>query len=133
MAIDDEDAFFTTQLLEEFNTQQECHISVSSSSPSIQYVPSSPTPSVQEVASPLPLPFCVNAKGLHPPMLPGIAETILQIAKEGEDLNNTACAVVYSLITTIHCQTNITNQQLTEAHTHINRLKGIVTQHQNKI
>jgi len=115
MAIDNEDTSFATQLLEEFNTQQEHHISVSSSLLSVQYIPSSPTPSVQEVASPLPLPICINAEGLHPPMSPGTAETILRIAEEGEDLDNTTHTMTYGLITTIHCQTNIANQQLTEA------------------
>jgi len=61
-------------------------------------------------------------------MSPGMAETILRISKEGKDLNNTACAMAYGLITTIHCQTDIANQQLTKAHTHINQLKRIVQQ-----
>src|SRR6266851_790228 len=63
-----EDITFTTQLLNEFNAHQEHHISVSSSlMPLVQYVPSSPTLSIQEVALPPPLHIRFNPKGPHPP------------------------------------------------------------------
>src|SRR6266851_3696327 len=73
-----DDATFATQLLNKFNTQQEHHISILLTS-LVQYVPSSPTLSIQEVALPPPLHICINPnpKGPHPPMSPGIAETIL--------------------------------------------------------
>jgi|SRR5216683_7198972 len=74
---------FTAQLLEEFNACQEQHILVSSTVLA-QYVPSSPTPSVQEVAPPAPLHICIHKLAISPdpniphlPILPGMAETIL--------------------------------------------------------
>src|SRR5216683_5819581 len=69
---------FTTQLLNEFNAQQECHISVLSTS-LVQYIPSFPTPSMQEVAllPPLHIHINPNPKGPHLPMLPSTAKTIL--------------------------------------------------------
>src|SRR5216683_5722611 len=82
-----ENTTFATQLLKEFNARQEHHISVSLSAPSVQYVPSSPSPLTQEVASPPPLHICFNPKGPHPPMLPCIAKTILHMAEDREDLN----------------------------------------------
>src|SRR5216683_8336780 len=91
----DNDATFTTQLLEEFNAQQAHHISVSSSS-SVQHVPHSPTPSMQEVASPPPLHIHINPNptNLHPPILPGSAETILHM-DEGSNLHNTTHTITY--------------------------------------
>src|SRR6266851_8268417 len=110
-----EDITFTTQLLNEFNAHQEHHISVSSSlMPLVQYVPSSPTLSIQEVALPPPLHIRFNPKGPHPPMSPGTAETILCM-EEGVDLDTTTHAMAYSLITTIHQWTNLANQHLEEA------------------
>src|SRR6266851_606211 len=69
---------FTTQLLNKFNTRQEHHISISSTS-LVQYAPSSPTSSVQEIALPPPLHICIypDPKGPHLPMSPRTAETIL--------------------------------------------------------
>src|SRR6266853_6817808 len=48
-----DDAIIAANLLQEFNNRQTRHISVSSSTDSsVQYVPHSPTPSVQELPSP---------------------------------------------------------------------------------
>ncbi len=92
-------ASFATQLLNEFNAQQECHILVSLAS-SVQYVPSSPTLSMQEVASPPPLHVCINPNpnAPHPSMSPSIAKMILCM-DQGDDLQTTAHAIAYSLIT----------------------------------
>ena len=97
-----EDTTFTTQLLKEFNTQQTCHISVSSTDSLVQYVPHSPTPSVQEVASPPPLCICIasDSVGHYPLISPGSAETILYM-EVGNDLNNTVHTIAYSLISTV--------------------------------
>src|SRR5216683_3327708 len=46
------EAVITTNPLREFNARQERHISVSSSESEVQYVPHSPTPSIQELSSP---------------------------------------------------------------------------------
>src|SRR6266851_1105504 len=94
---------FTTELLTEFNNHQAHHISVLSTNSSVQYVPHSPTPSIQEVASPPPLQVCIGTNGIgHYPLIsPGSAETILCM-EDGNDLHDTAHAVAYSLITTIH-------------------------------
>ncbi len=58
-------------------------------------------------------------------MLPGTAKTILYM-EDREDLNNTARTMAYGLITTIHQWTNLANQHLKEAHTHINQLNGVI-------
>src|SRR6266851_5894635 len=72
-----EDTSFATQLLTEFNNQQAHHISVSSTSSSIQYVPHSPTLSVQEVASPplLHVRIAPNPEGHYPPISLRLAKT----------------------------------------------------------
>src|SRR6266851_4979215 len=123
-----EDVNFTTTLLNEFNAWQERHISVLSSAPLVQYVPSSPSPSVQEVALPPPLHIHFNPKGPHPPMSPSTAKTILRMVEDREDLNTTACTVAYGLATTICRQTNMANQHLEEACICINQLNGVVQQ-----
>src|SRR6266851_4437500 len=72
------DASFATQLLTEFNNRQAYHISVLSMSSSVQYIPHSPTPSMQEVAS-LPLlhiHIAPSLTGHYPPISPGSAEMI---------------------------------------------------------
>src|SRR6266851_10115909 len=94
-----EDAQFVTNLLQDFNDQQTRHISVSSTNSSVQYIPHSPTPSIQEVASPPPLQVCIGTNGVrHYPLIsPGSAETILCM-EDGNDLHDTAHAVAYSLI-----------------------------------
>src|SRR5216684_5678535 len=96
-----DDAIITANLLQEFNDHQACHISVSSTDSSVQYVPHSPTPSIQEVASPPPLRVRITADGVghYPPISPGSAETLL--CMEDNNLTNTARAIAYSLISTV--------------------------------
>src|SRR6267154_6546227 len=96
-----EDAQFAANILQEFNDHQACHISVLSTNSSVQYVPHSPTPSIQEVASPPPLQVCIGTNGIgHYPLIsPGSAETILCL--EDNDLTDTARAVAYGLISMV--------------------------------
>src|SRR6266853_1307236 len=104
------DAQFATNLLQEFNARQACHISVSSTDSSVQYVPHSPTPSIQEVPSPPPLQVRITTDGVghYPPLSPGSAETLLRM--EDNNLTDTACAVAYSLISTVQRHTTLTDQ-----------------------
>src|SRR5712671_354002 len=76
-----EDTQFAANLLQEFNNQQTCHILVSSTNSSVQYVPHSPTLSIQEVASLPLLRVCIGTNGIrHYPLIsPGLAETILRM------------------------------------------------------
>src|SRR5713101_9396579 len=77
-----DDAIIAVNLLQEFNDRQARHISVSSSSDlSVQYVPHSPTPSVQELPSPPPLRIRLTAAGVahYPPVSPGSAATLLRL------------------------------------------------------
>src|SRR6266851_1678476 len=76
-----DDAQFAANILQEFNDQQTCHISVSSTNSSVWYVPHSPTPSVQEVTSPPLLRVRIGTDGVghYPPISPGSAETILHL------------------------------------------------------
>src|SRR6266851_8410497 len=129
-----EDTTFTTQLLMEFNNRQNRHISVLSTSFSIQYVPHSPTPSVQEVTSPPPLHIHItpDPMGHCPPISPRLAKTILHI-DESSNLQDTTHAIAYGLISTVHQQTATTDQNLAEAHCHINQLTGAVHSHKAKI
>src|SRR5713101_3797518 len=85
-----EDATFATQLLKEINACQAYHISVSLTDSSVQYIPHSPTPSIQEVTSPPPLHIHIAPDGIghHPLISPSSAETILHM-EDGDDLNNT--------------------------------------------
>src|SRR5216683_6567597 len=96
-----EDAQFTANLLQESNNRQTRHISVSSTDLSVQYVPHSPTPSIQEVALPPPLRVRITTDGVghYPPISPGSAETLLRM--EDNDLTDTAWAVAYGLISTV--------------------------------
>src|SRR6266851_1010894 len=121
-----EDAQFAANLLQEFNNQQTCHISVSSTDSSVQYVPHSPTPSIQEVASPPPLRVCIATDGVghYPPISPGSAETLLRM--EDSDLTNMACTVAYGLISMVRQCTALTDQRLSKARHHINQLSGTV-------
>src|SRR5712671_5109245 len=85
-----EDAVVAANLLQEFNDRQARHISVSSSdSSSVQYVPHSPTPSVQELPSPPPLRVRLTAEGVahYPPISPGTAATLLSM--ENDSLTDT--------------------------------------------
>src|SRR6266851_1497919 len=93
-----EDTQFATNLLQEFNDRQTCYISVSSTNSSVQYVPHSPTPSVQEVPSPPPLQVRIATDGVghYPPISPGSTKTLLRM--KDNDLTNTAHAVAYGLI-----------------------------------
>src|SRR5713101_7578032 len=76
-----DDAIIATNLLQEFDNRQSRHISVSSTDLSVQYVPHSPTPSVQELPSPPPLRVCITAEGVahYPPVSPGSAVTLLRM------------------------------------------------------
>src|SRR6266851_4011885 len=85
-----DDAIIAVNLLQEFNDRQARHISVSSSSESeVQYVPHSPTPSVQELSSPPPLRVRISTDGVahFPPVSPGSAATLLRM--EDASLNDT--------------------------------------------
>src|SRR6266851_5227799 len=128
-----EDAQFAANLLQEFNNRQTRHISVSSTNLLVQYVPHSPTPSVQEVASPPPLQVCISTDGIghYPPISPGSAETILRL--EDNDLTNTTCAVVHGLISMVQCRTALTDQCLAEARGRINQPAGTVHARQDEI
>src|SRR6266853_2318957 len=96
-----EDAQFAANLLQEFNDCQTRHISVSFTDSSVQYVPHSPTPSIQEVLSPPPLRVCITTDGVghYPPISPGSAQTLLHM--EDNNLTDTTWAVTHGLITTI--------------------------------
>src|SRR6266851_2805986 len=128
-----EDAQFATNLLQEFNNHQNCHISVSSTDSSVLYFPHSPTPSVQEVASPPPLRVCIttDSMGHYPPISPGSAKTLLRM--EDSDLTDTARAVAYGLISTVQRRTTLTDQRLGEARCRINQLAGTVHAREAKI
>src|SRR5216684_5192686 len=128
-----EDAQFATNLLQEFNDRQTRHISVSSTDSSVQYVPHSPTPSIQEVASLPPLRVRIGTDGVshYPPISPGLAETILHM--EDHDLTDTAHAVAYSLILTVRRRTALTNQCLAEARRRINQLASTVHAREGEI
>src|SRR5882757_3285229 len=80
-----DDAVIAVNLLQEFNNRQARHISVSSTdSLSVQYVPHSPTPSVQELPSPPPLRVRITAEGVahYPPISPGPAATLLSMQND---------------------------------------------------
>src|SRR6266851_1436003 len=96
-----EDTQFTTRLLQEFNAQQTHHISVLSTNSSVQYVPHSPTLSIQEVTSPPPLRVHISTNGVrhYPPISPSLAKTILHM--EDSNLTDTAHAVTYGLISMV--------------------------------
>jgi len=122
-----------TRLLQEFNNQQTRHISILSTDLSVQYISHSPTPSIQEVASPPPLCICIATDGIghHPSISPSSAETILHM--EDNNFTNTAHAIAYGLITTVQQCTAITDQRLTEACRCINQLTGTVHSHESEI
>jgi len=121
-----EDAQFADNLLQEFNARQARHISISSTNSSVQYVPHSPTPSIQEVSSPPPLRVRITAGGVghYPPISPGSAETLL--CMEDNDLTDTMRAVAHSLIVTIQRCSTIADQRIAEARRRINPLQGTV-------
>src|SRR6266853_1142887 len=122
-----DDAIITANLLQEFNDRQARHISVSSSTDSsVQYVPHSPTPSVQELSSPPPLRVCISAEGVahYPPISPGSAATLLRM--EDDSLTDTTHAVANGLISTIHRLSTVADQRLAESRRRINQLQGTV-------
>src|SRR6266853_1625966 len=88
-----DDAIIAANLLQEFNDRQAHHISVSSTDSSVQYVPHSPTPSVQELPSPPPLRVRITTEGVghYPPVSPGSAVTLLRM--EDGSLMDTMWAV----------------------------------------
>ena len=90
---------------------------------SIQYVPHSPTPSVQEV-SPPPLRVRLNPPEgeSYAPLSPGSAETLIRLS--GDEFSEIARTVAYGLTATVERRTTIATQQLTAARTHINHLAG---------
>src|SRR5216683_3112367 len=96
-----DDAIIATNLLQEFNDWQAHHISVSSTDSSVQYVPHSPTPSVQELPSPPALRVRLTTEGVgHYPLIsPGSAATLLHM--EDDSLTDTTRAVAHGLIMTI--------------------------------
>jgi hypothetical protein len=90
---------------------------------SIQYVPHSPPPSVQEV-SPPPLRVRLNPPEGEPyaPLSPGLAETLIRLS--GDEFSEIVRTVAYGLAATVERRTTIAAQQLTAARTRINHLAG---------
>src|SRR6266851_5238419 len=121
-----DDAIIAANLLQEFNDRQAHHISVSSSESEVQYVPHSPTPSVQELSSPPPLRVRISAAGVahYPPVSPGSAAALLRM--ENDSLTDTTRAVAHGLISTINCRSAVADQRLGEARRRINQLQGTV-------
>src|SRR5712672_436898 len=121
-----DDAIIATNLLQEFNDRQAHHISVSSTDSSVQYVPHSPTPSVQELSSPPPLRVRLTAEGVahYPPISPGSAATLLRM--ENDSLTDTTRAVANGLISTLNRRTAVADQRLAESRRRINQLQGTV-------
>src|SRR6266851_4730087 len=128
-----DDAIIAANLLQEFNDQQARHISVSSNDSSVQYVPHSPTPSVQELLSPPLLRVRLTAEGVghYPPISPGSAATLLRM--ENDSLTDTMRAVAHGLIATIHRRSTIADQRLAESRQRINQLQGTVHAREAKI
>src|SRR6266853_2569386 len=121
-----DDANVAANLLQEFNARQVRHISVSSSESEVQYVPHSPTPSVQELSSPPPLRVRITAAGVahYPPISPGSAATLLSM--ENDSLTTTTRAVAYGLISTVNRRSTVADQRLAEARRRVNQLQGTV-------
>ena len=87
---------------------------------SVQYVPRSPTPSVQEV-SPPPLHVQVNPPNEgYAPLSPGSAQMLIRLSEE--EFSEVARTVAFGLTATVERRTNIAAQQITEARNRINRL-----------
>src|SRR5216684_288444 len=122
-----DDAIIAANLLQEFNDRQARHISVSSTdSSSVQHVPHSPTPSVQELPSPPGLRVCLTTEGVghYPPISPGSATTLLRM--EDSSLTDTTRAVTHGLIATIERRSTVADQCLAESRRRINQLQGTV-------
>ena len=99
----------------------------------MQYVPHSPTPSVQEVLPP-PLRVRINPPpGGEPyaPLSPGSAETLIRLS--GDKFSKIAHTVAYGLAATVERRTTIATQQLTTACTCINHLTGALETHDEEI
>src|SRR5712671_3120938 len=121
-----DDAIIAANLLQEFNDRQARHISVSSTDSSVQYVPHSPTLSVQELPSPPPLRIRLTPVrvGHYPPLSPGSAATLLRM--EDSSLTDTTRTVAHGLIATIQRRGTVTEQRLAESRRRINQLQGTV-------
>src|SRR5712671_824409 len=121
-----DDAIIAANLLQGFNDRQARHISVSSSESEVQYVPHSPTPSVQELSSPPPLRVRLTTAGVahYPPISPGSAATLLRM--EDDSLTDATRTVAHSLISTIHRRSAVADQRLAESQRRINQLQGTV-------
>src|SRR5713101_3571252 len=121
-----DDASIAANLPQEFNDRQARHVSVSSTDSSVQYVPHSPTPSVQELSSPPPLRVRLTTEGVghYPPISPGSAATLLRM--EDDSLTDTTRAIAHGLIATIQRRSTIADQRLAESRRRINQLQGTV-------
>src|SRR6266853_334648 len=121
-----DDTIIATNLLQEFNDRQARHISISSTNSSVQYVPHSPTPSVQELPSPPPLRIRLTTEGVghYPPISPGSAATILRM--EDDSLTDATRAIAHGLIAKIQCRSTTADQCLAESRRRINQLQGTV-------
>src|SRR5216684_2516484 len=111
-----DDAIIATNLLQEFNDRQARHISISSTDSSlVQYVPHSPTLSIQELPSPPALRVHLTTAGVghYPPISPGSAATLLRM--EDDSLTDTTCAVAHGLIATIQHRSTVADHRLTES------------------
>ncbi len=110
-----DNAIIAVNLLQEFNDRQNRHISISSTDSSVQYVPHSPTPSVQELPSPPPLRVRLTTEGVghYPPISPGSAATLLHM--ENDSLTDMTRAVAHSLIATIQSRSTVADQRLAES------------------
>src|SRR5216683_5615620 len=107
-----EDTIIATNLLQGFNDRQARHISVSSTDSLVRYIPHSPTPSVQEVASPPLLRVCLTTEGVghYPPISPRSAATLLRM--EDDNLTDTTRAVAHGLIATIQRRSTVADQRI---------------------
>src|SRR5712671_2848148 len=128
-----DDAIIAENLLREFNDRQARHISVSSTDSSVQYVPHSPTPSIQELSSPPLLRVRLTTEGVghYPPISPGSAATLL--CMEDDSLTDTTRAVAHGLLTTIQRRSTVVDQHLAESRRRINLLQGTVHAREAKI
>ena len=115
-----------TTIVQSYNDRQQ-------SEDSVQYVPHSPTPSVQEI-SPPPLQVHVNPPPegeSYAPLSPRSAEMLIHLS--GDEFSKIACTVAYGLAATVERCTTIATQQLTAARTHINHLAGALETHDEEI
>ena len=100
---------------------------------SIQYVPHSPTPSIQEV-SPPPLRVRINPPldgESYASLSPSSTETLICLSRD--EFTEIACTVAYGLAATVERRTTIATQQLTTAHTCIDQLMGALETCDDKI